>query len=74
VTEELVRARSHIAQIEALLAGPGEIGRKIDFLVQELGREFNTVGSKSQSGDMARDVVDAKAELERMREQVQNLE
>jgi uncharacterized protein (TIGR00255 family) len=74
VTEELVRARSHLVQLEGMLAAEGEVGRKLDFLVQELGREYNTIGSKAQSAEIARIVVDAKAELERMREQVQNVE
>jgi uncharacterized protein (TIGR00255 family) len=74
VTEELVRARSHLVQLAAMFTGDGEVGRKLDFLVQELGREYNTIGSKAQSAEIARIVVDAKAELERMREQVQNVE
>jgi uncharacterized protein (TIGR00255 family) len=75
VTEELVRARSHLAQVSELMAqrAPG-IGRRLDFLVQELGREYNTVTSKSQSAEIARLVVEAKAELEKVREQVQNIE
>ncbi|HVK78917.1 MAG TPA: YicC/YloC family endoribonuclease [Kofleriaceae bacterium] len=74
VTEELVRAQSHLAQLEASLRGDGEVGRRLDFLTQELGREINTIGSKSTSAEIARLVVDAKAELEKIREQVQNLE
>lgn len=75
VTEELVRIRSHVAQARELLASDGEaIGRRLDFMVQELGRELNTVGSKSQSAEIAASVVAAKAELERIREQVQNVE
>ena len=80
VTEELVRLRSHLGQARALLT-PGlaideaePVGRRLDFLVQELGREVNTIGSKSQSAEIARRVVDAKAELEKIREQVQNVE
>lgn len=75
VTEELVRVRSHIAQLSDLMSARVQaVGRRIDFLVQELGREFNTVASKSQSAPIARLVVEAKAELEKVREQVQNIE
>ena len=74
VTEELVRLSSHFEQLAILVAEPKPVGRKLDFLVQELGREFNTVTSKSQSANVARLVVDAKAELEKIREQVQNVE
>ena len=74
VTEELVRLRAHVAQARGLIASDGSVGRKLDFLVQEMGREVNTVGSKSQSLDISRRVVEAKAELERVREQVQNVE
>ena len=75
VTEELVRIRSHIGQLSELMAQRASaVGRRLDFLVQELGREYNTVASKSQSADIARLVVEAKAELEKVREQVQNIE
>jgi uncharacterized protein (TIGR00255 family) len=74
VTEELVRLRSHLAQAEVLLGEDAPVGRRLDFLVQELGREVNTIGSKSQSAEIARRVVEAKAELEKIREQVQNVE
>jgi len=75
VTEELVRLRSHLEQLNALLDGAsGAVGRRLGFLVQEIGRELNTVASKSQSADIARTIVDAKAELEKIREQVQNIE
>jgi len=74
VTEELVRVRSHVGQLADLLDSKDEMGRRLDFLVQELGREFNTVTSKSQSAEIARIVVEAKAELEKIREQVQNIE
>ena len=74
VTEELVRLRSHLEQADALIAEDAPVGRRLDFLVQELGREINTIGSKSQAADIARRVVDAKAELEKIREQVQNVE
>ena len=74
ITEELVRLRSHIAQARSLLDQDDAVGRRLDFLVQELGREVNTIGSKSQSAEIARRVVEAKAELEKIREQVQNVE
>ena len=74
VTEEVTRLRSHLAQARALLAGDEPAGRKLDFLVQEMHREVNTIGSKSQSAEIAAIVVSAKAEVERMREQVQNVE
>jgi len=75
VAEELVRLRSHVVQTrEAMGADDRSVGRQLGFLVQELGREINTVASKSQSADIARAVVEVKAELEKMREQVQNVE
>jgi uncharacterized protein (TIGR00255 family) len=74
VAEEVTRLRSHLAQARALLAGGEPAGRKLDFLVQEMHREVNTIGSKSQSAEIAAIVVTAKAEVERMREQVQNVE
>lgn len=77
ITEELVRLRSHVAQFRDIMAsaGPGEpVGRRLDFLLQELGREANTVGSKASDAPLAQDVVELKTELERIREQVQNIE
>jgi uncharacterized protein (TIGR00255 family) len=74
VTEEVTRLRSHLAQTRALLAGGEPAGRKMEFLVQEMHREANTIGSKSQSAEIAGFVVMLKAEIERMREQVQNVE
>jgi uncharacterized protein (TIGR00255 family) len=74
ITEELVRLRTHAASFRALLAEDAPVGRKLDFLVQELGREINTIGSKSQSAEITRRVVDLKAELEKIREQAQNVE
>ena len=74
VTEEVTRLRSHLAQARALLASGEPAGRTLDFLVQEMHREVNTIGSKSQSAEIAAIVVTAKAEVERMREQVQNVE
>ena len=77
ITEELVRLRSHVAQFREILAGGGSgepVGRRLDFLLQELGREANTVGSKANDAPLAQDVVALKTELERIREQVQNVE
>ena len=74
ITEEAVRARSHLEQFEGILSGEGSVGRKLDFLVQELNREANTMGSKSPDAESSRLVVEIKAELEKIREQVQNLE
>jgi uncharacterized protein (TIGR00255 family) len=74
VAEELTRLASHVAQVRALLASDEPAGRKLDFLVQEMHREVNTTGSKSQSADIAAVIVALKAEVERMREQVQNVE
>ncbi len=74
VAEELTRLRSHLSQLRGLMAGREPAGRKMDFLVQEMHREVNTVGSKSQSAEVAAAVVEMKAEIERMREQVQNVE
>jgi uncharacterized protein (TIGR00255 family) len=74
VTEELVRLGSHLEQARALIAGTAASGRRLDFLVQEIGRELNTVGSKSQHAEITTAVVEAKAILEKLREQVQNVE
>ena len=75
VTEELVRARSHLEAFGAALqSGERAPGKKLEFLIQELGREFNTIGSKSADIETTQAVVDAKVELERIREQVSNLE
>jgi uncharacterized protein (TIGR00255 family) len=74
VAEELTRLESHLSQMRALLDSGAPAGRKLEFLVQEVNREVNTVGSKSQSAAIAARVVDLKAELERIREQVANVE
>lgn len=74
VTEELVRLESHFDQFAQLLAAEGPIGRRLDFLLQEIGRESNTIGAKSQDAKISHLVVEMKAELERIREQVQNVE
>ena len=74
VNEELVRLRSHLSQLRDFMDSPVPIGRKIDFLVQEFNREANTLGSKGNDLEMARIVVDLKAEIEKVREQIQNIE
>ena len=74
VDEETVRLRSHLEQMDAMLSGSGGIGRKLDFLLQEMNREANTTGSKCSDVKVARIVVDIKAELEKIREQTQNIE
>ncbi len=74
VTEELTRLESHLEQFAASGNNGSPVGRKLDFLLQELQREINTLGSKSASTDIARHVVDMKAELEKIREQTQNIE
>ena len=74
VTEELVRLASHLDQVRALVDGPGAVGRRLDFLVQEIGRELNTIGAKSTTAEITTAVVAAKATLEKLREQVQNIE
>ena len=74
VDEETVRLRSHLNQLESLLQGGGAIGRKLDFLLQEMNREANTIGSKGNDLEQTRNVVEIKAELEKIREQIQNIE
>jgi uncharacterized protein (TIGR00255 family) len=74
VTEELVRLASHLDQARALIDGAGAVGRRLDFLVQEIGRELNTIGSKSTTAEITTAIVGAKAALEKVREQVQNVE
>ncbi|RKJ40410.1 YicC family protein [Acutalibacter sp. 1XD8-33] len=74
IDEETVRLRSHFAQLEKLMESSESVGRKIDFLVQEMNREANTIGSKSQNTDIAYLVVEIKSEIEKIREQVQNVE
>jgi uncharacterized protein (TIGR00255 family) len=74
VSEELVRLETHLGLAGELCAAAGAVGRKLDFVIQEIGRELNTIASKSQDAHVAALVIDAKAELERMREQAQNVE
>lgn len=74
VAEETVRLRSHFEQFEKMLASNEAVGRKLDFIVQEMNREANTIGSKSQDANTAHIVVEIKSEIEKIREQVQNIE
>jgi uncharacterized protein (TIGR00255 family) len=74
VSEELARLRAHLAQLSALLAGDGQVGRTLDFLIQEINREVNTIGSKADDLEISQAVIAAKSTLEKMREQVANLE
>ena len=74
VAEETVRLRSHIDQLRGMMEQQEPVGRKLDFLVQEINREANTIGSKSQDVALARTVVDMKSEIEKIREQIQNIE
>ena len=74
VDEETVRLRSHLSQLRELITQEGPVGRKLDFLIQECNREANTIGSKCSDIEIVRHVVDIKAEIEKIREQVQNLE
>ncbi|MCL2179472.1 MAG: YicC family protein [Proteobacteria bacterium] len=74
VAEELTRLKTHCMQMETLLGAGEPVGRRLDFLLQEMGREINTIGSKSQHSEISLLVIEVKAELERIREQVQNVE
>lgn len=74
VAEETVRLRSHIKQFNSLLSSDEPVGRKLDFIVQEMNREANTIGSKAQDIEIAHTVVDIKSEIEKIREQIQNME
>ena len=74
IDEELARMESHIVQMRSFLEAEGETGKKMDFLIQEMNREVNTIGSKAQDAEIAKYVVDLKSEIEKLREQVQNVE
>lgn len=74
VAEETVRLRSHIGQLHDMLESGEAVGRKLDFLIQEINREANTIGSKAQDVEIARKVIDIKSDIEKIREQVQNIE
>lgn len=74
ITEEIVRFRSHLGQFQEMLISEDAIGRKVDFLIQEMNREVNTIGSKSSDADISKKVIEIKSELAKLREQVQNLE
>jgi uncharacterized protein (TIGR00255 family) len=74
VTEEITRFRSHVDQLASLLKSEDEIGRKADFILQEMGREANTIGSKANDLGISKSVIELKNELERVREQMANVE
>ena len=74
ITEELVRLDSHISQLNQILGAPKSDGKKLDFLVQEMNREANTIGSKANDNDITSAVLEIKSEVEKIREQVQNIE
>ena len=74
IDEELVRLASHLRQLREIFTLPDSVGRKLDFLIQELNREVNTIGSKGSDLTIAACVVEAKAEIEKLREQAQNIE
>jgi uncharacterized protein (TIGR00255 family) len=74
ITEEVVRMYSHLNQLELILSEDEPVGRKLDFLVQEMNREINTIGSKANDLDITKDVVEVKSEIEKIREQIQNIE
>ncbi len=74
VTEELVRLDSHLEQLKNIFSEPNSIGRKLDFLLQEINREINTIGSKSPDVDISNHVIEMKSEFEKIREQIQNIE
>ena len=74
IDEEIVRLKSHLDQLSIMLESDSAVGRKMDFLVQEMNREANTIGSKSADSEILHIVVDIKADIEKIREQVQNIE
>ena len=74
ISEEITRLNGHIEHFKHLMANEEAVGRKLDFLVQEMNREINTIGSKANNVDIARLVVDVKSILEKIREQIQNIE
>ena len=74
IEEELTRLNSHIVQFKELVNSDGPVGKKLDFMIQEMNRETNTIGSKAGSGEITKAVIDLKVELEDIREQVQNIE
>lgn len=74
IDEELVRLSSHVEQLKHMLNGDDAAGRKLDFIVQEMNREFNTIGSKANDAEIVKCVIEGKGEIEKLREQVQNIE
>ncbi len=73
-SEEIQRLRSHIGEFRKIIAQKGQLGRRLDFLTQEMGRETNTIASKANDGEIAASAIDMKAELEKIKEQVENVE
>jgi len=74
ITEEMVRAESHLKQFRSMFGGQDPVGRKMDFLLQEIHREANTISSKANDAEISQKVVEIKSELEKIREQIQNIE
>jgi uncharacterized protein (TIGR00255 family) len=74
ITEEIIRLRSHISQLKQTMDKGGSVGRKLDFIIQEMNREINTIGSKSGDVEITNRVVEVKSEIEKIREQIQNIE
>lgn len=74
ITEEVIRLRSHIEQLRGMAKFDGSVGKKMDFIIQEMYRETNTIGSKSSDNDIIRNVIELKSEIEKIREQIQNIE
>ena len=72
--EEVTRLESHLVQLKEILEGGGQVGRKLDFLVQEMNRESNTIASKANDMQIVRATIELKSEIEKIREQIQNLE
>jgi len=74
ITEEIVRLRSHLDMTTSCLTKKGEVGRRLDFIAQEMNREVNTIGSKSQNAQISQQVITVKLEIDKLREQIQNIE
>jgi uncharacterized protein (TIGR00255 family) len=74
ITEEIVRMESHVEQFESTMAADASVGRRLDFIIQEMNREVNTIGSKTNDNSISEAVIELKSEIARMREQVQNIE
>ena len=74
IDEEVIRLESHLVQLQEILSHGGQVGRKLDFLVQEMNREANTIASKANDMEITRNTIELKSEIEKIREQVQNIE